>query len=220
MSAEALLRWDNKVLGSVTPDEFIPIAERTRFIAQLGHFVIREASHWAAHWKKALKRDFKIAVNLSPHQLRDVELIPFIKKTLHQNSITGSSLEFEITEGVLMHDHTYIDKVLLSLNKMGIGIVLDDFGTGYSSLNYLRRYPFYKLKIDQSFIKDMMLDPTDRVLVNTSIAMGHGLGLKVVAEGVETEEQLEQLCAQQCDLVQGFLLSRPVIPEELTTMIT
>jgi diguanylate cyclase (GGDEF)-like protein/PAS domain S-box-containing protein len=220
ISAEALLRWNNRILGVVEPEEFIPIAERSRFIIQLGRFVIREALQWAALWKKTLKRDFKIAVNLSPHQLRDLDLIPFIEETLKENSINGSSLELEITEGVLMHDHSYVDKTLKSLNQMGIGIVMDDFGTGYSSLNYLRKYPFDKLKIDRSFIKDIMVDPTDRILVNTSIAMAHGLGLEVVAEGVETEEQLQKLSEQQCDLVQGYLLGRPVVPEELTTLIS
>jgi diguanylate cyclase (GGDEF)-like protein/PAS domain S-box-containing protein len=217
--AEALLRWNNSVLGDVPPEEFIPIAERTRLIVKIGRFVISEALQWAAEWKKALKRDFKIAVNLSPHQLRDEELVPFIKELLEQYSMSGNSLELEITEGVLLQGSPYVDKALASLNQLGIGISLDDFGTGYSSLNYLRKYSFDKLKIDRSFIQDIIIDSTDRILVDTSIAMAHGLGLEVVAEGVETEEQLLHLSEQRCDMVQGFLLSHPIVPEQLSRLI-
>lgn len=220
ISAEALLRWNNSVLGNVSPEEFIPIAERTRLIIQIGRFVISEALSWAAKWKSVFNRDFKIAVNLSPHQLRDQELIPFITETLEGYGLSGNSLELEITEGVLLQGHPYVENALASINRLGIGIALDDFGTGYSSLNYLRKYPFDMLKIDQSFIKDIQQDPTDRVLVNTSISMAHNLGLEVVAEGVETEEQLQLLSEQRCDMVQGYLLSRPIVPEMLTTMIS
>jgi diguanylate cyclase (GGDEF)-like protein/PAS domain S-box-containing protein len=219
-SAEALLRWNNSVLGEVPPEEFIPIAERTRLIVPIGRFVLSEALQWAAEWKKVLKRDFKIAVNLSPHQLRDEELVPFIEEKLEQNRISGNALELEITEGVLLQGHPYVEKTLVSLNQLGVGIALDDFGTGYSSINYLRKYSFNKLKIDRSFIKDIIVDSTDRILVDTSIAMAHGLGLEVVAEGVETEEQLEKLSELQCDMVQGYLLSRPIMPEQLTTLIS
>jgi diguanylate cyclase (GGDEF)-like protein/PAS domain S-box-containing protein len=220
ISAEALLRWDNSVLGSVSPEEFIPIAERTRLIIQIGRFVISDALQWVALWKKLLKRDFKIAVNLSPHQLRDDMLVPFIEETLKQNRVEGNALELEITEGVLLQGHPYVENALKSLNQLGVTIALDDFGTGYSSLNYLRKYPFNKLKIDQSFIKGINIDSTDRVLVNTSINMAHSLGLEVVAEGVETREQLQLLSEQRCDTVQGFLLSRPIVPEQLTTLIS
>jgi diguanylate cyclase (GGDEF)-like protein/PAS domain S-box-containing protein len=220
VSAEALLRWNNRVLGNVSPEEFIPIAEHTRLIIQIGRFVISDALQWVARWKKELNRDFKIAVNLSPHQLRDTTLVSFIEETLEQNNISGNSLEFEVTEGVLLQGHPYVEKVLASFNQLGIGIALDDFGTGYSSLNYLRKYPFDKLKIDQSFIRDIEVDSTDRVLVNTSITMAHSLGLEVVAEGVETEEQLQLLSEQRCDTVQGFLLGRPIVPEKLTRLIS
>jgi EAL domain-containing protein (putative c-di-GMP-specific phosphodiesterase class I) len=220
ISAEALLRWNNSVLGEVRPEEFIPIAERTRLIVQIGRFVLNEALQWSAEWKKVLKRGFKIAVNLSPHQLRDEELVPFIKEKLEQYRVSGSDLELEITEGVLLQGHPYVEKTFASLEQLGIGIVLDDFGTGYSSLNYLRKYSFSKLKIDRSFIKDIIVDSTDRILVDTSIAMAHGLGLEVVAEGVETEAQLQQLYELQCDMVQGFLLSRPIVPEQLTRLIS
>jgi diguanylate cyclase (GGDEF)-like protein/PAS domain S-box-containing protein len=219
ISAEALLRWTNSTLGDIPPKEFIPIAERTRLIVQIGRFVLSEALQWAAEWKKVLKRDFKIAVNLSPTQLRDHELVPFIVEKLEQNGISGNSLELEITEGVLLQGHPYVEKALASIKQLGIGVALDDFGTGYSSLNYLRRYSFNKLKIDRSFIQDITEDSTDRVLVDTSIAMAHGLGLEVVAEGVETEEQMQHLSDQHCDMIQGFLLSRPIVPEQLTSLI-
>jgi diguanylate cyclase (GGDEF)-like protein/PAS domain S-box-containing protein len=219
ISAEALLRWNNSVLGDVQPDEFIPIAERTRLIIQIGRFVLSEAMQWLSEWKKVVKREFKVAVNLSPHQLRDEQLVSFIKDNLERYKLTGNDLELEITEGVLLQGHPDVEKTFTSLGQLGIGIVLDDFGTGYSSINYLRKYSFSKLKIDRSFIKDIIFDTKDRILVDTSIAMAHGLGLKVVAEGVETEEQLQQLCDMQCDLVQGFLMSRPIVPEQLTRLI-
>jgi diguanylate cyclase (GGDEF)-like protein/PAS domain S-box-containing protein len=220
ISAEALLRWKNSVLGEVAPEEFIPIAERTRLIVQIGRFVLSEALQWAAEWKKLLNRDFRIAVNLSPHQLRDEKLVPYIEEKLEQYRVSGNLLELEITEGVLLQGHPYVEKTLASLKALGIGIALDDFGTGYSSLNYLRKYSFNKLKIDRTFIKDIIEDSTDRILVDTSIAMAHGLGLEVVAEGVETEEQLQHLSDLQCDTVQGYLLSRPIVPEELTRLIS
>jgi diguanylate cyclase (GGDEF)-like protein len=219
ISAEALLRWNNQLLGAVPPEEFIPIAEQTRLINQIGRYVLDEALYWAAYWKHTLNKDFKIAVNLSPRQFRDLELVPFIEDRLQQSGISGSSLELEIKEGVLMQGQAQIDDTLSAISKLGIGIAIDDFGTGYSSLNYLRRYPFNVLKIDRSFIRDITIDPSDRILVKTAIAMAHSLGLEVVAEGVETQEQLKQLDEHQCDIVQGNLMCRPVHPEELTSMM-
>ncbi|MCW8964595.1 MAG: EAL domain-containing protein [Gammaproteobacteria bacterium] len=218
VSIEALLRWDNPSLGEVSPDEFIPIAEQTGLIVPIGEYVLSEAIGMAARWQQRYGQGFTTAINLSPRQFRDPNLVPFIEKTMQQTGIAGKSLELEITEGVLMSGHVYIERALTSLNAIGVGIAMDDFGTGYSSLSYLRSYPFDTLKIDRSFISDITVDQADLELVIAAIAMAHGLSLKVVAEGVETEEQLELLAAQGCDYAQGNLFSKPVSPEEITLM--
>ncbi len=219
IKAEALLRWNNKELGVVSPDEFIPIAEQSGLIIELGRYVISKALEWTAQKARSLSHNFKIAVNLSPRQFRDLEFVPFIKQTLQQNHVSSNQLELEITEGLLMQGRAYVDEALADICSMGISIAMDDFGTGYSSLSQLRRYHFDVLKIDRSFIRDITIDPADRLLVNSIIAMAHGLGLEVVGEGVESQAQLEQLCKQQCDMVQGYLLSPPVLPEALNVLL-
>jgi diguanylate cyclase (GGDEF)-like protein len=219
VKAEALLRWNNRKLGAVSPAEFIPATEQSGFIDQLGRYVISQALNCAAQMTRLLKRDFKVSVNLSPRQFRDLELVPFIKDTLQQNCITGKHLELEITEGVLMQERSNVDEALAIISQMGISIAMDDFGTGYSSLSQLRKYHFDVLKIDQSFIQDITTNSADRLLVNSVIAMAHSLGLEVVGEGVETEAQLEQLCEQHCDMVQGYLLSPPVRSGALSDLL-
>ena len=219
MGVEALLRWDNLALGEVLPDEFIPIAEKTGMIVPIGKFVISEALSMAAQWQAFNNHHFKMAINLSPRQFRDPGLVGYIRTALEQSGFPGKSLELEITEGVLMSGYTYIASALNELNEMGVGIVMDDFGTGYSSLSYLRTYPFDILKIDRSFVNDITSDAADCELVNAAIAMAHGLGLGVVAEGVETKEQLQLLATQGCEFAQGYLFSRPVSPEEITGML-
>ncbi|MCG8100477.1 MAG: EAL domain-containing protein, partial [Candidatus Thiodiazotropha taylori] len=154
-----------------------------------------------------------------PRQFRDPNLVKQIKAALAQCSIPSNSIVLEITEGVLMSGHTYIDDALSELNNLGVTITMDDFGTGYSSLSYLRRYPFGNLKIDRSFINDITIDPADRELVNATIAMAHGLGITVVAEGVETEEQLNYLQQQGCDMAQGYLFSKPIPVDEMQRLL-
>ncbi len=220
IGVEALLRWHNSALGEVSPVEFISIAEQTGLIVPIGEFVLTEALAMTARWQNKCKQTFTVAVNLSPRQFRDPNLIPFIEKAISQSGLTGKSLELEITEGVLMSGHGYIDKALADINALEISIAMDDFGTGYSSLSYLRSYPFDVLKIDRSFINDITVDMADRKLVNAAIAMAHSLGLKVVAEGVETEEQLALLTAQGCEIAQGLLFSMPVSAKEITEMIS
>lgn len=219
VGAEALLRWHNPVLGEVTPYEFTPIAEQTGLIVSIGNFVVTEALQMAAFWLHQIGHTFTLAVNLSPRQFRDPKLVDFIEYAIHQSAIPASALELEITEGVLMSGHTYIDDALAALNDLGVSIAMDDFGTGYSSLSYLRSYPFDVLKIDREFVSDLTEDPADRELVNAAIAMAHGLGLKVVAEGVETEDQLKYLISLGCDFGQGYLFSKPVPAEKMTAMI-
>ena len=219
LGAEALLRWHNQTLGNVTPDEFIPIAEQTGAIIPIGKFVLTEALKNTAHWQQISCQAFRIAVNLSPRQFRDPELVTQVKESVAHFDISLESLELEITEGVLMSGHNYIDEALKALSKLGISIAMDDFGTGYSSLSYLRNYPFNVLKIDRSFVNDITVDSSDRELINAAIAMAHGLNLKVVAEGVETKEQLDVLKTMGCDYAQGYLFGKPMPASDMTAMV-
>jgi diguanylate cyclase (GGDEF)-like protein/PAS domain S-box-containing protein len=215
IGAEALLRWHNPTLGNVSPDEFIPIAEQTGLIVPIGKFVIEQALNFLKKWQTKHQQNYTIAVNLSPRQFRDQELISFIKQSLSDANISPDNLEFEITEGVLMIGKSYIDAALLELHKLGIKLSMDDFGTGYSSLSYLRQYAFDVLKVDRSFINGITVNKEDCDLVKATIAMAHSLGLLVVAEGVEMKEQLTLLDKLGCDFVQGYYFSRPIPAEEL-----
>ncbi len=219
IGVEALLRWNNPALGEVEPIEFIPIAEQTGLIIPIGQFVITESLGKLVEWHRRLRRPFSLAVNLSPRQFRDPNLASFIKRALKQIDQLPVYLELEITEGVLMSGHSYIHETLAALSDLGVSIAMDDFGTGYSSLSYLRNYPFNVLKIDREFVSGISEDYADRELVNAAIAMAHGLGLKVVAEGVETEEQRALLSASNCDYGQGYLFSGPLSAEEFTQML-
>lgn len=205
VGAEALLRWSNAELGWVTPDEFIPIAEQNGMIVPIGQFVLEEAARVSQRWFQQFGYWFGIAVNLSPRQFRDPGLLAFIEKTLETHGVEPQYLEFEITEGVLMTGHSAINDALHRLSALGATLTMDDFGTGYSSLSYLRKYPFDVVKIDRSFINDINADEKSLELVNAAIAMSHGLGMQVVAEGVETEDQLAALHELNCDVAQGYL---------------
>lgn len=209
LGAEALLRWNNPVLGFVSPDEFIPLAEQSGLIGKLGIFVLEQAMSQLAIWRRQYKNTLKIAVNLSPMQFRDRNLVKKISDLLETYQLDANGLGLEITEGVLMGEHSYIEDSLKSLVKLGVCIAMDDFGTGFSSLSYLRKFPFDVLKIDRSFVRDILTDKADKELINATIVMSHALGLKVVAEGVDTNEQLEVLKTLNCDYVQGFLFGKP-----------
>lgn len=216
--AEALLRWNNLVLGQVSPEEFIPIAERTGLIVKIGEFVIENAIQKASQWQQT-RQSMQIAINLSPAQFRDVGLCDFIMKTLHQYPLQKGTLELEITEGVLLSGYVHTESILKTLTDMQIKLSMDDFGTGYSSLSYLRRYPFKVLKIDRSFISDITHDAGDRQLVNAVIVMAHGLGIEVVAEGIETENQRLLLQDLGCDYGQGYFFSKPVPAADITATL-
>ncbi len=216
--AEALLRWNNPVLGNVSPVEFIPVAEQTGVIVRLGFYVMEQALKNSKNWL-ALTEQFRISVNLSPQQFRAPGLVKNILQLMERYSIEPHHLELEITEGVLLSGHEYTVKALTDLSSRGIKIAMDDFGTGYSSLSYLRNYPFDILKIDQSFVHDISVDPADRELISATIAMSHGLGLKVVAEGVETQEQLDYLASLDCDYAQGYFFSKPIEADDLTRLL-
>jgi diguanylate cyclase (GGDEF)-like protein/PAS domain S-box-containing protein len=216
---EALLRWSNPKLGSVSPIEFIPIAEQTGLILNIGSFVLTTAVGQLAQWRRKFRKNLKISINLSPRQFRDPYLISHIENTLQENNVPANFLKLEITEGVLINGHDYVDAVLTELSELGVSIVMDDFGTGYSSLSYLRTYPFDVLKIDRSFVSDITVDPANRELVNASIDMAHGLGLKVIAEGVETEGQLAHLANRGCDYAQGYLFGNPLTTDAVEESI-
>lgn len=218
IGVEALIRWRNPVLGQVPPDEFIPIAEQTGLIVKIGEFVIETAVKMACQWQR-YQADLRMAINLSPAQFRDTGLTNFIKDLLHRYPLTEGTLELEITEGVLLSGYAHTDEILKKLTDLDIRLVMDDFGTGYSSLSYLRRYPFKVLKIDRSFISDMTHDDGDRELVNAAIAMAHGLGIKVVAEGVEIDAQRLLLKSLTCDYGQGYFFSKPLSADDINAKI-
>ncbi|UAL43103.1 EAL domain-containing protein [Shewanella inventionis] len=219
VGAEALLRWHNPELGNVSPDEFIPIAEQTGLIIPIGQFVIEQAFSASHHWQSHFMSQFKIAINVSPKQFREDKFVDLLTSLLAQYHINPSSVELEVTEGVLLSGDQIINSNLSAINDIGVSISMDDFGTGYSSLSYLRSYPFDTLKVDKSFINDITVDPGDLELVGAAIAMGHGLNLSVVAEGIETEEQYQLLSALKCDYGQGYLFSKPLPKAEFEALL-
>jgi diguanylate cyclase (GGDEF)-like protein/PAS domain S-box-containing protein len=202
---EALLRWTHPTLGAVGPDIFIPLAEESGLIVGLGEWVLREACAEAARWDPPLK----LSVNLSPVQFVQNDLAESVERILAETGLDPKRLELEVTEGLLIKDAERAIAILRRLKAMGVQISMDDFGTGYSSLAYFRMFPFDKVKIDQSFIREMIDNPQARAIIRSVIGLGRGLGVPVVAEGVETAEQLEALRDEGCDQVQGYLISRP-----------
>jgi diguanylate cyclase (GGDEF)-like protein/PAS domain S-box-containing protein len=202
---EALLRWHNPQRGMVSPATFIPVAEESGLIMQIGEWVLREACREAASWPHPLQ----IAVNLSPIQFRHGDLAGMVHSMLLETGLAPTRLELEITEGVLVEDFGRGLATLRRLKLLGVRIAMDDFGTGYSSLSYLQSFPFDKIKIDQSFISKVKSNPQSAAIVRAVIGLAHGLNLPVLAEGVETEAQLEFLAAEACDEVQGYLMGRP-----------
>lgn len=212
-SFEALIRWFHPKLGQVSPAEFIPTAEASGQIIELGKFVFIEAIKEAKRWQNLSDRDICIAINLSPMQFKEEGLIDFIEDQLNQYQLPARLIEIEITEGVLLNETAEVIGVITRLKNLGCKLSMDDFGTGYSSLSYLRRYPFDILKIDKEFIENMMDDPHNQQLIISMIALAKALNLQVVAEGVETKNQLEFLQTHNCDIIQGFYFS-PAIPKE------
>lgn len=208
--AEALLRWHHPENGLIGPDRFIPLAEETGLIRPIGTWVLREACAQAARWRRLGLKGMTVSVNVSGEQFWRDELPQAVRQALEAQALPASALVLEITESVLMHGSANTETRLRELKAMGVGLSLDDFGTGYSSLSYLKRFPIDTLKIDKSFVRDMVRDEHDRTLAQTVIAMGHGLGLRVVAEGVESAAHLPLLRRARCDRVQGYHFSRPL----------
>ncbi|MFZ3001852.1 MAG: EAL domain-containing protein [Undibacterium umbellatum] len=210
LGAEALLRWHHPVLGHVSPAEFIPVAEESGLILPIGEWVLRTAAHQWKQWKAMGLPDLMVAVNLSAVQFRHLDLPDLVTRILQEAEMPAACLELELTEGVAMHDPQGAIAVMNDLHARGIRMSIDDFGTGYSSLSYLKKFKVYKLKIDQSFVRDINSDPEDRAIVSAVISMAKSLGLMTIAEGVETAEQLEFLREHHCDEVQGYYYSRPL----------
>ena len=219
LGMEALLRWQHPQQGLVPPNDFIPLAEQTGLIDEISQWVLRSVCNQIRSWEAAGYGMVTVAVNLSPVEFRNRDLAAKIINLLQKSGVPASSIEIEITETVVMQNMETAVDILQELSTAGLGISVDDFGTGYSSLNYLRRFPLSKVKIDRSFITDFTHAQNDAAIVSAIIAMSHSLGLRVVAEGVETEEQLRFLQDLQCDEIQGYLISKPMPREQATDML-
>ena len=202
---EALARWHHPRRGLVPPTDFIPLAEESGIIGALGEWVLRAACREAASWPKPLS----IAVNLSPVQFQHGNLPSLVHQVLLDTGLAPSRLELEITEGVLIGDFTRAVAILRRLKNLGVRIAMDDFGTGYSSLSYLQSFPFDKIKIDRAFITNLCHSQQSATIIRAVIALGRGLDVPVIAEGVETEEQRQFLVDENCDEIQGYLIGRP-----------
>jgi diguanylate cyclase (GGDEF)-like protein/PAS domain S-box-containing protein len=213
---EALLRWNHPERGRVMPDDFIPVAEETGLIVSLGEWVIRNALEEVRRWPEELS----VSVNLSPAQLGSSRLVPTVVNALASTGVSASRLELEITETVLMNDSAANLQVLHQLRALGVRIALDDFGTGYSSLNYLRTFPFDKIKIDRSFINEVDTRPDNKAIVKAVTGLADSLGMVTTAEGVERGEQLDQLRSDGCTEVQGYYFSRPVPAAQLPSRMS
>lgn len=217
---EALLRWNCKLLGQVAPSEFIPLAEQNGMIMQIGEWVLNRACRQAQEWRLRHGDPVPIAVNLSARQFRDADLVRVVEAALEASGLPPHLLELELTESMLMQDAKRTLRTLAALKSLGVRLAVDDFGTGYSSLSYLKSFPLDYLKIDRSFVSGLPADRNDGAIVRAIIAMAHTLGLKVIAEGVETVGQLDYLRDQDCDEVQGYFFSRPLNAADMEAYLT
>jgi diguanylate cyclase (GGDEF)-like protein/PAS domain S-box-containing protein len=217
--AEALIRWKHPDDGFISPAEFIPVAEETGQIVEIGEWVLKTACWRFAMWQKQGMPAFPIAINMSIRQLRQPNLADMIEQVLQETGLNPNLLELEITEGIMMGDNKSAMAFLMRMHALGVQMSIDDFGTGFSSLSYLKNLPVHKLKIDQSFVRDIETDESDAAIVRSIISLGHRLDLKVIAEGVETLEQLDFLRIRGCDEVQGYFYSKPLTPDEFIKFV-
>ncbi|PTU02439.1 diguanylate cyclase [Pseudomonas sp. HMWF031] len=218
-AAEALVRWDHPTMGRVPPGDFIGLAEETGLIGPIGEFVLRQACWQACEWQRQGLEPIRVSVNLSVHQLRQGKLVSLVRQVLEETGLAPHYLELELTESQLLDSVEHIIATFQQLRDLGVKLAIDDFGTGYSSLSYLKRIPVDYVKIDQAFIRGLGEGTEDAAITRAIIAMAHGLSLKVVAEGVERQEQLEFLKQEHCDEVQGYLISRPIEAQGLAVML-
>ena len=218
--AEAVIRWNHAERGMVSPTEFIPLAEETGLINEIGDWVFKESARWAKHWRNRFAPDFQVSVNKSPVQFRTGNnLASRWSEYLLELELPGGNIVIEITEGLLLNADADVTDELLRLRDADIQVAIDDFGTGYSSLSYLKKFDIDYLKIDRSFVNNLETDANDMALSEAIIVMAHKLGLRVIAEGVETEGQRKLLAAAGCDYAQGYLFSKAIAPEELERML-
>ena len=220
VGAEALIRWDDEELGEISPDEFVPLAEESGLIVEIGDWVLDTALASLKKWREQTDHDdFYMAINLSSRQFRGIDIVKNISDALAKHDLPGSCLELEITERLLMKDVPHVVQLLNQFKEMGIRLSIDDFGTGYSSLSYLKRFPFDVLKIDKAFVSGIGEDLDDSALCEAIIAMAHSLGLIVIGEGVETREQFEFLNQRGVETIQGYYISEPMVDEEFLKFI-
>jgi diguanylate cyclase (GGDEF)-like protein len=217
---EALVRWQHPELGLISPAEFIPLAEETGLMVPLGEWVLRTACAQNKAWQQAGFPHLSMSVNLSLRQFRQTNLTGMVGQVLEETGLDPTYLELELTESSVMMNTESAVTTLRKLQALGIRIAIDDFGTGYSSLNYLKNLPIDTLKIDRSFVRDAATNPVDAAIVQAIITLAHSLNLKVKAEGIETQEQLDFLCLLRCDEIQGYLLSRPLPAEALEKLLS
>jgi EAL domain-containing protein (putative c-di-GMP-specific phosphodiesterase class I) len=216
---EALLRWQHPALGLVPPDRFIPIAENSGLILAIGEWVVRTACVQAKEWRSRGLGVAPVSVNVSALQFRQEGFCALIRRALRESGLPPEYLELELTESVLFSSADVMQTVLQELKAMGVALAIDDFGTGYSSLNYLKQFRVGKLKIDRSFIRDVVTDSDDATITKAIITMGRSMAMKVVAEGVETEAQLAFLREQGCDEIQGYYVSPPIGSGEMAALL-
>jgi EAL domain-containing protein (putative c-di-GMP-specific phosphodiesterase class I) len=219
VAAEALLRWKHPLRGPVPPSLFIPLAEETGLIVPIGEWVLLQVCEQIRDWRDAGYAPIKVAVNLSPRQFRQHDMVSMISTALARYDLPPDCLELEITEGSLMHSPDEAAELLAELHRLGFRLAVDDFGTGYSSLAYLKRFPLHALKIDRSFVSDIETNRDSASIAGAVIALAHSLGLKVIAEGVEELGQMDFLRGMNCDFAQGYLFGRPMPPERFETLL-
>jgi EAL domain-containing protein (putative c-di-GMP-specific phosphodiesterase class I) len=216
---EALLRWHNPELGSVSPARFIPLAEETGLIVPIGKWVLRTACAQNVAWLNEGLPPMRMCVNLSMRQMNDEGLVREIQSVLAETGMAPSLLELEVTESTIMHNAERAVSVLNAIKDLGVRLAIDDFGTGYSSLAHLKRFPIDTLKVDRSFIREVPADAEDKAIAEAIIAMGKTLSLTVVAEGVETPEQQAFLSERLCDEMQGYYFSTPVAAQDFAELV-
>jgi diguanylate cyclase (GGDEF)-like protein len=219
LGAEALIRWIHPTQGMIRPDQFIPVAEDTGLITQIGEWTLHEACHQNKAWQDKGLSKIKVGINLSPRQFQHQNLIEIVGQTLANSELSPVYLDLEIIEGTAMHDIEQTIVSLQQLKKLGLSISIDDYGTGYSTLSYLKQFPVDTLKIDMSFIRNLVESSGDRAIVSSTIILAHNLGLTVVAEGVEDAQQLELLQNLDCDEIQGYYFSRPLPADEFSKLL-
>src|SRR5581483_10561292 len=218
--AEALVRWEHPQHGLVSPASFIPLAEETGLIVPIGAWVLDQATAQLARWRaRSWGRSLTMSVNLAARQLRQPELVPTLMQSLLSSGMDPGALCLELTETTFMEDAGSHRDTLTGLRELGLGLAIDDFGTGYSSLTYLKRFPVSVLKIDQAFVRGLGEDSADTAIVKSVIDLAHALGLVVVAEGVETADQVGHLRELGCDMAQGYFFARPQPAEDIEALL-